>query len=77
MLEALLEQFSFVILAFHADNVSEYINKHVAKLLNKLLIEVTKSRPWHSNYNALVESKKGAIVGKHLGYVHIPKSGHR
>ena len=71
--EALLEQFPFVILAFHADNGSEYINKHVAKLLNKLLIELTKSRPRHSNDNALVESKNGAIVRKHLGYVHIPQ----
>jgi hypothetical protein len=73
VLEALLEQFPFVILAFHADNGSEYINKHVAKLLNKLLIELTKSRPRHSNDNALVESKNGAIVRKHLGYVHIPQ----
>lgn len=73
VLEALLEQFPFVILAFHADNGSEYINKHVAQLLNKLLIELTKSRSRHSNDNALVESKNGAIVRKHLGYVHIPQ----
>ncbi|MCP5018967.1 MAG: transposase family protein [Ketobacter sp.] len=73
VLEAQLEQFPFVILAFHADNGSEYINKHVAQLLNKLLIELTKSRPRHSNDNALVESKNGAIVRKHLGYVHIPQ----
>lgn len=73
VLGALLEQFPFAILAFHADNGSEYINKHVAKLLNKLLIELTKSRPRHSNDNALVESKNGAIVRKHLGYVHIPQ----
>jgi transposase InsO family protein len=73
VLAALLEQFPFVILSFHADNGSEYINKHVAQLLNKLLIELTKSRPRHSNDNALVESKNGAIVRKHLGYIHIPQ----
>ncbi len=73
VLEALLEQFPFVILGFHADNGSEYINKHVTQLLNKLLIELTKSRPRHSNDNALVESKNGAIVRNHLGYVHIPQ----
>lgn len=73
VLEALLEQFPFVIRAFHADNGSEYINKHVARLLNKLLIELTKSRPRHSNDNALVESKNGAIIRKHLGYLHIPQ----
>ncbi|MDH5562028.1 MAG: integrase [Nitrospirota bacterium] len=73
VLEDLLDQFPFLILAFHADNGSEYINKHVVKLLNKLLIELTKSRARHCNDNALVESKNGAIIRKHLGYVHIPQ----
>ena len=73
VLEALFEQFPFVILAFHADNGSEYINQHVVRLLNKLLIELTKSRSRHSNDNALVESKNGAIIRKQLGYVHIPQ----
>ena len=52
---------------------SEYINRHVAQLLNKLLIELTKSRARQTNDNALVESKNGAIVRKHLGYSHIPQ----
>ena len=57
----LLASFPFVILGFHVDNGSEYINRHVAELLNKLLIEeFTKSRSRHSNDNALVESKNGA-----------------
>ncbi len=73
VLEALLDQFPFLILAFHADNGSEYINKHVVTLLNKLLIELTKSRARHCNDNALVESKNGAIIRKQLGYVHIPQ----
>ena len=73
VLADLLDQFPFVILAFHADNGSEYINKHVVKLLNKLLIELTKSRARHCNDNALVESKNGAIIRKQLGYVHIPQ----
>ena len=71
ILEQLLNQFPFVILGFHADNGSEYINQHVVKLLNKLMIELTKSRARHSNDNALVESKNGSIVRKHLGYGHI------
>jgi transposase InsO family protein len=63
-----------VILGFHTDNGSEYINRDVAKLLNKLLIEEqTKSRSRHSNDNAQAESKNGAIVRKHLGYSHIPQ----
>lgn len=73
VLADLLDQFPFLILAFHADNGSEYINKHVVKLLNKLLIELTKSRVRHCNDNALVESKNGAIIRKQLGYVHIPQ----
>ncbi|MBI1983409.1 MAG: transposase family protein [Acidobacteria bacterium] len=73
VLQALLEGFPFVILGFHADNGSEYINHTVAKLLEKLRIEFTKSRPRHSNDNALVETKNGAIVRKHLGYTHIPQ----
>jgi transposase InsO family protein len=74
VLEALLESFPFVIKGFHSDNGSEYINRHVAELLNKLLIEEqTKSRSRHSNDNAQAESKNGAIVRKHLGYSHIPQ----
>ena len=49
VLAALLRQFPFRIRGFHSDNGSEFINQSVAKLLNKLLIEQTKSRPRHSN----------------------------
>jgi len=74
VLEELLESFPFPILGFHSDNGSEFINRQVAKLLNKLLIEEqTKSRSRHCNDNAQAESKNGAIVRKHLGYSHIPQ----
>ena len=74
VLDALLQSFPFVILGFHSDNGAEYINRDVAKLLNKLLIEEqTKSRSRHCNDNAQAESKNGAIVRKHLGYSHIPQ----
>ena len=74
VLDALLQSFPFPILGFHVDNGSEYINHRVAQLLNKLLIEqFTKSRPRHSNDNALVESKNGAVIRKHFGYSHIPQ----
>lgn len=72
VLEAMLHQFPFPILGFHTDNGSEFINHTVAKLLNKLLVEFTKSRPYHSLDNALVESKNGAVIRKHIGYGHIP-----
>lgn len=67
VLEAALDQFPFRILGFHSDNGSEYINKIVARLLNKLLIEQTKSRARHCNDNALVEGKNGSVVRKHMG----------
>jgi hypothetical protein len=73
VLESIIGQFPFTVLGFHSDNGSEYINRNVAALLNKLLIELTKSRPRHSNDNALAESKNGSIVRKHLGYTHIPQ----
>ena len=74
VLAELLASFPFVILGFHSDNGSEFINGPVVKLLNKLLIEEqTKSRSRHCNDNAQVESKNGAIVRKHLGYGHIPQ----
>ncbi len=73
ILEGLLRDFPFEIKGFHSDNGSEYINKNVVNLLNKLLIEFTKSRARHSNDNGLVESKNGSIIRKVLGYVHIPQ----
>lgn len=68
ILHASLRQFPFRIQGFHSDNGSEFINTMVAGMLNKLLIEQTKSRPRHSNDNGLVETKNGAVIRKHLGY---------
>jgi transposase InsO family protein len=71
MLAMVLAQFPFVIHGFHSDNGSEFINQTVARLLNKLMIEQTKSRPRHSNDNGLVEAKNGAIIRKHMGWGHL------
>ena len=73
VLRQILAGFPFAVLGFHADNGSEYINYKVAKLLDKLRIEFTRSRPRHSNDNGLAETKNGAIVRKHFGYQHIPQ----
>lgn len=72
VLEAMLHQFPFRIQGFHSDNGSEYVNYTVAKLLNKLLIEFTRSRPNRTQDNGLVEGKNGAVIRKHIGYGHIP-----
>lgn len=72
-LEEALMSFPFIILNFHSDNGSEYINKTVARLLQKLLINQTKSRPRRSNDNGLAEGKNAAVVRKVMGHMHIPK----
>lgn len=74
LLEDLIAQFPFVILGFHSDNGSEFINKVVAQLLNKLLIQQTKSRARHSNDNALAEGKNGSVIRKYIGYQFISKN---
>jgi transposase InsO family protein len=71
LLDGVLEQFPFRIRGFHSDNGSEFIDHTVAKLLGKLLVEQTKSRPRRSNDNGLVECKNGAVVRKHMGYTYI------
>jgi transposase InsO family protein len=71
VLEAILHQFPFQILGLHCDNGSEYINHTVARLLEKMLVQFTKSRPNRSQDNALVEGKNGAVVRKLMGYGHI------
>jgi len=74
LLEALITQYPFRILGFHSDNGSEYINRQIAEMLNRLLITQTKSRPRHCNDNALGESKNGSVIRKHMGYAHIKRS---
>jgi transposase InsO family protein len=71
VLEAMLRQFPFRIQGFHSDNGSEFLNRTVAQLLEKLRIEQTKSRPRHSGDNGLVETKNGAVIRKHIGYGYI------
>lgn len=71
VLEDLIEQYPFRIHNFHSDNGSEYINKVVAKLLDKLRISQTKSRSRRCNDQALVEGKNGSIIRKHMGRMHI------
>jgi len=67
----LLTGFPFEVLGFHSDGGGEYVNHDVAKLLEKLRVEFTRSRPRHTNDNALVESKNGSVIRKQFGYAHI------
>ena len=73
VIELLLDGFPFVVRGFHSDSGSEYINHKTAQLLDKLLVEFTKSRPRQTNDNALAECKNGAVIRKLMGYSHIPQ----
>lgn len=68
VLEAMLHQVPFEIRGFHCDNGSEFINHRVARMLEMLRIEFTKSRAYRTTDNALVEGKNGAVIRKHIGY---------
>jgi len=70
IVEMMLAFYPFKIKEFHTDNGSEYINKYLVKLLNKLLIRLTKSRSRKTTDNALCESKNN-IIRKHMGYFYI------
>jgi len=74
VLEIMLAGFPFIIRGFHSDNGSEFVNHIVARLLNKMLIRFTKSRPRHPDDNGLVETKNGAVIRKNLGYAYIPQT---
>lgn len=67
MIALLLDGFPFAIRGFHSDSGSEYVNHEIAKLLEKLRVEFTKSRPRQTNDNALAECKNGAVIGEAHG----------
>lgn len=57
LLEKFTTSYPFRIITFHSDNGSEYINTKVAKMLNKLLIKLTKNRPRNTNETPLSRAK--------------------
>jgi transposase InsO family protein len=73
VLEEMLGLFPFVIFEFHSDNGGEFINRLVAEMLNRLKIQLTKSRSRHTTDNALVETKNGSVIRKEMGYHFIQK----
>jgi hypothetical protein len=73
MIALLLDGFPFEIRGFHSDSGSEYVNYEIARLLEKLRVEFTRSRPRQTNDNALAECKNGAVIRKTMGYSHIPQ----
>lgn len=70
-LEQILSDFPFTVFNFHSDRGSEFINHLVAEILDRLLINQTKSRSRHCNDNALIEGKNGSVIRKNMGYYHV------
>lgn len=70
-LQEIFDQYPFTIFNFHSDRGHETINYQVAAMLERLLIKQTKSRSYHSNDNALAETKNGSVVRKNMGWQHI------
>ena len=68
----MLRQFPFHILGFHSDNGSEFIN-HVGGRVAQQTVDRADQVPAAAlqNDNALVESKNGAVIRKHIGYGYI------
>lgn len=73
LLLKLINKFPFKVFEFHSDNGSEYINRIVVNMLNKLMIKLTKSRSRQTNDNAQIEGKNGSIIRKWMGYGFIDK----
>jgi len=64
----LLIGFPFVLFNFHSDKGGEFMNQSVALFLTEETINQTKSRAYHCNDNALVETKNGSVLRKNLGH---------
>ena len=58
----LLEQFPFVIRGFHSDSGMEFVKHDVARLLEKLRVQSTRSRRQRCRDYALVAAKNGAVI---------------
>ena len=67
VLEQMLACFPVPYPKVQANNGGEHINRRAAVLLDKLNAGLTKSRPGHSNDNALVEAKNGVVIRRTFG----------
>lgn len=63
--DQLTESFPFPVRTFDSDNGSEFINHQVAGWLQARDIAQTRSRPYHKNDQATVESKNNHVVRRY------------
>ena len=65
------EKLPWLMLEVHPDTGSEFINWHLKKWCESQHINMTRSRPHHSNDNMHVEERNGHIVRRWIGYVRL------
>ncbi len=70
VLKDILKYFPFKITEFHSDNGSEFINKVISNILNRMHVKQLKSRSFRSEDNGQVETKN-TIIRKEMGYTPI------
>jgi len=63
--DEILESFPFKVIAVNYDGGSEFINREMINYAKMHDYQMTRSRPYHSNDNAHIEQKNGAIVRKY------------
>lgn len=61
----------FPLLGAHPDTGSEFINRFVVAWCKEEHIELSRSRPGHSNDNMYVEERNGHVVRKFIGYIRL------
>ena len=66
------EKLPFRLLGFDCDNGSEFLNRHLIRYFSnrpkELMVQFTRSRPYHKNDNAHVEQKNWTHVRELFGY---------
>lgn len=65
------ERMPFPWLGAHPDSGSEYINRFVIAWCTIENIELSRSRPHHSNDNMYVEERNGHVIRRHVGYMRL------
>jgi hypothetical protein len=67
-LDRIREQFPVVALGIDSDNDGAFINDTLAAYCQEQAITFTRSRPHHSNDQAWIEQKNGAVIRRMVGH---------
>lgn len=70
-LECIRSLLPWEMIEVHPDTGSEFINWHMKSWCDTKAINMSRSRPNHSNDNMYVEERNGHIVRKYIGYIRL------